>query len=371
MWAFLRTNLRRAKHLVGWLLGSRWYPWTESPPHRMLATLARIAYHRGAWPFRLAYIFLSAVLKHRERIYADHMNFTAALRGPVTQEALRSVVDWQRSILLSMRASGVSRGNGNLCIAGDVEDVQLDRVFSLFCVSGVFGDFSLFWGEPALKGARPWILTKAEQRRAARGEAPFALGAVPVLDAGAVDPEELARVLVPLFEPRRAVINYLKMTHPGAFIVALSLQEDADGFSDPALEQWLPHLREFRRRMPAVVFCLLNRTRVGQPATAASRDVAPVRGLGLGLQEAIVLAQEANAYLGCLDVFGLAAIGARRPGIYFDPSGRDRRDSERLVWTVAEWSPARSLDVLRTLIRRSGPPWDRMDGAFARSAGRP
>jgi hypothetical protein len=92
-----------------------------------------------------------------------------------------------------------------------------------------------------------------------------------------------------------------------------------------------------------------------------SPGIAPVRCLGFGLADAIALARGANAFLGCLDAFGLAALGARRPGVYFDPTGRELQDPDRRVWVLTDPSPDRTLEALRTVIRRGGvagiPSW--------------
>jgi hypothetical protein len=101
-----------------------------------------------------------------------------------------------------------------------------------------------------------------------------------------------------------------------------------------------------------VALCLLNRTTVGQwPGGPAIVDIAPVRGLGFGVQEGIVFAQMADAYLGVLDAFGLAALSAGRPGIYLDPSGLAPREPGRHAWIVGQASDEECLTRLAAIVR--------------------
>jgi len=96
--------------------------------------------------------------------------------------------------------------------------------------------------------------------------------------------------------------------------------------------------------------------------------IACVRGLGLGLADALALAQAADVYLGRLDVFGLAAMAAGTPGVYLDPSATDRQSRPpeltelgpagarvaeprgECSWRRAEESPEASLATLRLLV---------------------
>src|SRR5262249_42143268 len=181
--------------------------------------------------------------------------------------------------------------------------------------------------------------------------------------------EALQRVFAPRLDPRRTVQGYLKAAHPGNLIVAVSLPEDADGFCDGALRLWAPHLERFQQETRRISLCLLNRTIHGAGAVAPPLDaIACVRGLGLGLADALALAQAADVYLGRLDVFGLAAMAAGTPGVYLDPSAADPRLRTRAPtalgpvgarvaeprgecsWRRAEDSPEASLAALRLLV---------------------
>lgn len=355
----LKRNVRRSLSLARWAFGRRVYPWTESPPHRLLGFLGQVAYRGHSPAHRLAYIVLAALLKHREQVYADKMNFVATARGRVSPEVLRNFVVWQRKILQNQEVPPGFRIHGSLCVTGGQDDVQVDRLFSVFCLSEVFNNLSIFWGEETMVQSLPLLLTRAERGRAAAQDIRFDLDAASDADVRVVELEVMPRAFSPLFEPRRTLTTYLKVAHLRAFVVALSLAEDGDGFCDAELRQWLPHLGAFRREFPGVAFCLLNRTMLGQNnAEPPVRDVAPVRGLGFGLQDAVATAQGADAFLGRLDVFGLAAISVRRPGVYFDSSNGDRHDPERLVWMFVHPTPQQCLAALRVLIRQCRPDWN-------------
>jgi hypothetical protein len=57
---------------------------------------------------------------------------------------------------------------------------------------------------------------------------------------------------------------------------------------------------------------------------------------GLTLQDAICLAQIADGYLGVLDIFGLAAHSARRPGVYVPLEDGDFSRAEKTSQTASE-----------------------------------
>jgi hypothetical protein len=263
---------------------------------------------------------------------APTVNVTASVRGPVTQEAVRNVVAWQ----LAMPPDAAAVGHGRLWIADDAEAVQLDRVLSLVCLSGIFRTFEVVFDAPSRALPLP----------------PFDLGAPHALALGPTEIARLQRALPMPFDGRRTATNYLKIAHPRAFVVALSLLEDDDGFVGEELGKWLPHLHRFCGEAPGVAFCLLNRTMPSrfddQPAPA---EVSPVRSLGFSLADAIALAQLADAFIGRLDAFGLAASAAGRPGVYVDAANAGCVDAERAAWFLADASPEPCLDVLRVVLR--------------------
>jgi GT2 family glycosyltransferase len=262
----------------------------------------------------------------------------ARIDAPVSQLTLRDVVLWQGEIV---RAADLSSAETKVaaCIAVSTphDEVRLDPLLSLLCTSRTFTDFSIVWGDPP--DPRTW----ADARR------------VGARDRGTAESSSVDDVLMtfaPLLEARRVVAQYFKTAHPRAFVVAVSLPEDEDGFCDAELERWLPRFACFRAEWPAVALCLLNRTTVGQwPASPALVDIAPVRGLGFGVPEGLVFAQMADAFLGVLDAFGLAALSAGRPGIYLDPIGMAPREPGRHAWIVRQASDDECLTRLAAIVR--------------------
>ncbi len=347
---------RRFFRLCQWLLGFRTYAWAQSPLHRDLARLMRAAKRGNTRLHRLIFMLSAALLKHREQVYATRRNFVATLRGPVSAKVLQNVALWQLGIRRNPEIPLDHKAHGHLCVTGDPEIPQLDRLFSLVCLSEVLSDFSVFWGEASAAQHLPLVLTGSEQRWGASHDVQFDLNQPRQVDLGALQGYEWQWIFAPRYDPWRTATSYLKVAQPRALVVALSLPEDDDGYCDVALQQWLPHLRHFSQESPGTVFCLLNPTTLGlHHAEPSPPGVAPVRRLGFGIADAIALAQGANAFIGCLDAFGLAAMGTHRPGVYFDSMGKDLHEPERGTWVLTDSSPERALNALRIVIRQAGP----------------
>ena len=125
---------------------------------------------------------------------------------------------------------------------------------------------------------------------------------------------------------RKYANDLLKLTLPGRYVVAVALREREDGDVEPdELEFWLGLIDTLRTQHPQAAFVMLNCL----PPSHWREWPAHIRFArhhGLSLQDTICLAQIADGYLGVLDLFGLAAHSAGRPGIYVplengDPSG--------------------------------------------------
>ena len=128
---------------------------------------------------------------------------------------------------------------------------------------------------------------------------------------------------------RKSANDFLKLALPGRFIVAVALRESEDGEVEPAeLEFWLGLIEALRARHPHAAFVMLNCLPPSQ-----WREWPPhvrfARHAGLSLQDAICLAQIADGYLGVLDLFGLAAHSAGRPGVYVPLEDGDLSGGER------------------------------------------
>lgn len=335
--------LERASRGMGWLLGRRRYRWPEGPADRFAMRLCRRLDRGRSWSHRLAFAVVAAGLKHREQALAEGTDVNASLSGPAEMNALTSLAVWQCELLQDPRTPRFPRRmHAHLSVHGNADEMPLDRLLSLLCISDVFDDFSVRWDGAASPGGMP----------AARAlEASVSVARTCLVRPR---PELLERVFGPRFDPRRAVHGYLKAAHPGKLIVAVSLPEDADGFCDGVLAAWAPHLQRFDEELPGISLCLLNRTVHGAGGVAQPlRGVACVRGLGLGLADALALAQIADVYLGGLDLFGLAAMAAERPGVYLDPAAREEPKTN-LQWRQADDAPDASLAALRLLMNELG-----------------
>ena len=287
---------------------------------------------------RAARLLSRALLKRDAAQRAVARVCMARIDAPVSQQTLRDIVLWQGDIV---RAEDLNSTETKVaaCIAIPAahDEARLDPLLSLLCTSNIFADFSIVWGDPP--DSRTWADTPRVGAR----------------DHGTAESSSVEDVLMTFAAPleaRRVVAQYVKAAHPRAFVVAVSLPEDEDGFCDAELERWLPRFACFRAEWPAVALCLLNRTTVGQwPGSPALVDVAPVRGLGFGVQEGLVFAQMADAFLGVLDAFGLAALSAGRPGIYLDPTGMAPREPGRHAWIVRQASDDECLTRLAAIVR--------------------
>ena len=115
---------------------------------------------------------------------------------------------------------------------------------------------------------------------------------------------------------RKYANDLLKLTLPGRYVMAVALREQEDGDVEPdELEFWLRLMDTLRTQHPQVAFVMLNCL----PPSRWREWPAHIRFArhhGLSLQDTICLAQIADGYLGVLDLFGLAAHSAGRPGIY-------------------------------------------------------
>src|SRR5262249_22442764 len=115
---------------------------------------------------------------------------------------------------------------------------------------------------------------------------------------------------------RKEANDYLKLALPGRFVIAVALREREDGAPEPSeLELWLALIERVRARNVRAAFVILNCLLPSQQREWPAQ-VRFARNEGLTLQDAICLAQIADGYLAVLDIFGLAAHSAGRPGVY-------------------------------------------------------
>ena len=117
-------------------------------------------------------------------------------------------------------------------------------------------------------------------------------------------------------DARKRTQEFFKTALLRQLVIAVSLKEDADGTVDAAELNWLLRVLDpVVERHPRLGFVILNQLRPSLwqrwPA-----HIHFARHQGLSLQDAISIAQFADSYFGVLDIFGLAANAAARPGLY-------------------------------------------------------
>ncbi|MEQ8345892.1 MAG: hypothetical protein RIB84_22200 [Sneathiellaceae bacterium] len=341
----LTRYLRIGWNLLLFATGAREYHWALSPLQQSVNYVASLASRQRDKPYwqRVA-VYCYGLLKFRENHYFDGMNFVARLRGPLTQAGLRNFILWQERMVRNQQLPPGFKFNAAILVQ-DGEDMQTDRLFSALCLSDTVNGFSLFWdkAEAERAFAVPLGLTDAESRRMRAGEGIFDLGlalpqaapgpaaraghpAPPGADAGRVmaDADLLAaehdgvpRAFHPSLDPRRQVTHFIKIAHPRGYRLAVSLPESADGFADESLAAWLPHLQVLADREESLTICLLNRFVQGADGVSKlPRGIHAIRQAGLTEQDVLAFAMEAEGFFGCLDIYGLAARSAGRPGIY-------------------------------------------------------
>lgn len=350
--ARLPGRLGRLYGWFGWITGRRPYPPTVNSPRQLYALIAHNMARRSYF-FRTLYTVAGGLLKYRERISADRMNFGAKLHGPITADTLRNAVLWQHIVLNTPPYK--LKAHANLHISGSDEEVQLDRLMSVLLMSDVFANVNIFFDEQAAQDAHVFALTIAEERRGREGE--YGLNASQQIHAEMFDNPGWVRIFSHIstgFEWN--VNNYLKTVHPGAFVVALGLPENGDGFCDEWILPWEEAVRTIAPEIPDATFVVLNR--VG-PSALQSRAgsvrsaITFARKAGLTLAETACLAQKADAFIGQMDMFGFAARAARRPGIYMMSSERaDLSDFKAGIIHTGLVAPGEAVAQLRTLLAK-------------------
>lgn len=332
-----------------WARGWRHHPLSSSPPERLLSMITSRARGRLGAYFRAIYLFAAAVLKFRERLLFDRVNFSAMLRPPVNSAMLRGLAQWQQAVL-EMRPA-VPKAHLNIHVA-DAHGAQLDRLVSTLLLSDAIGNISFFLDEHAASAARTSASTVREESRAV---APFDLNADVAVDVRELSSDRLAQVFSASIGFDGNVNTYLKVVHQGAVVVALSLPESDDGFCDAALGEWRDVLEAFEAPIADVSFVILNAVSSAVSlGTSTKSAVSFARVAGLSFAEALRLAQQADVFVGELDAFGIAALCAHRPGVYLGdavgiPVQADSQVFERKVFQRSV-SAAQACGYLREIL---------------------
>jgi hypothetical protein len=308
---------------------------------------------------------LSVYAKTRQRAASDDRNFVLRLHGPIDQTALRNLLIWQNHVLPSCLPDDVEADIALVLASRSSGDARLLDLFSLALMLERVRSFSVFWDEQTAVGTTSVVMSERELRRWRASEETSDLGRMPRDVTHEVALLGTRGGVKLLQHGRRYANDFLKMALPGRFIVAVGLREDEDGTVEAKdLGCWLDLIERLHARHPLVAFVVLNRLAPSQwrqwPA-----HLRFARHQGLTLQDTICLAQIADGYLGVLDVFGLAAHSAGRPGIYVpleegEPSrpdgdasqaaqimvgGRDRATIEAAIEGFGGFAPAHSAGL--------------------------
>jgi hypothetical protein len=280
---------------------------------------------------RVLVLRLSVHAQMRERASMDERNFSLRLSGPLDQGALRNLLIWQNHVLPSSFQQDDGRQVDIVLVltAGSERETRLFDLFSIALMLERVRSFAVFWDEETATTTTSILLSEREFTRwRAAGEASD-LGNMPRALTRKVERCGTRGGIKLLPHGRKSANDFLKQALPGRFIVAVALRENEDGEIDPdELEFWLDSIGTLRARHPRAAFVLLNCLSPSQwrewPA-----HVRFARHHGLNLQDTICLAQIADGYLGVLDLFGLAAHSAGRPGVYVPLEDGDPSTGER------------------------------------------
>lgn len=279
---------------------------------------------------RILVLRLSVIAKLSERARDDNRNFVLRLDGPIDQAALRSLLIWQNHVLPSY-----CRDDGNLQVdvtlvlaSGREDEARLFDLFSIALMLERFRSFAAVWDEATAAAAATKVMSEGELSCWRTAGQASDLEKIP---REIISQVELCGTTggVKLFTHGRKYANdFFKLALPARFIIAIGLRERADGTVEAGeLELWLGLIEKLGARRSDVAFVVLNCLAPLQwrewPA-----NVRFARHQGLTLQDTICLAQIADGYFGVLDIFGLAAHSAGRPGIYVPLEDGDLPRSE-------------------------------------------
>jgi hypothetical protein len=280
--------------------------------------------------WRAVLLRLAVHAETRERAISEGRSFALRLSRPLDQTALRNLLVWQNHVLpLALPPDDDLLVDITLMLTNRSEsEARLFDLFSTALMLERIRSVAVFWDEESAAGPAPVLASERELlgRRTAAG-----VGDLANLPSDTTREVELhgSRGGVKLLPLGRKYVNdFLKVALPGRFVIAVGLREREDGtVASEELEFWLGLLDKLYARNPRAGFVVLNCLPPSQWREWPAHLRFP-RHQGLTLPDAICLAQFAAGYLGVLDIFGLAAHSAGRPGLYVplevgEPSYRD------------------------------------------------
>src|SRR5215831_624984 len=255
-----------------------------------------------SYVFRALLMQLSVAAEARERKHSGDRTRALRVAGPIDQRALRNLLIWQNHVLPSQSLQERDRSTDVVLVLANSRESE-SRLFDLLSIALML--------ERLRNVAVTW-----EEEGATVGKTATDLGQVPRNVIDQVEARGTRGGIKLLSDGRKRANDFFKLAWPGRRIIAVGLRERQDGTAEPdQLELWLNLLELLARGRADLAFVVLNRLAPSQwrewPA-----HVRFARHQGLTLQDAVCLAQVADGYVGVLDVFGLAAHSAARPGVY-------------------------------------------------------
>jgi len=308
-----------------------------SPSLRDYVQARRPLQHRIGVLARTLLLLQGADARLRELARSQQSTFALKIEGRLDQRVLRNLLIWHNHVVRSSFDDREERAiDIALVLASACGDER--RVFELISASFMLEqvrNISVFWGEESVDLAVPTLISNtAPDCQRARREA-WDLGRTPVDLVDYVTRRGTAGGIKVVQDARKRTQDFFKTALLGQVVIAVSLKEDADGTVDPTELAWLLHaLDTVVERHSRLGFVILNRLAPSRwqrwPA-----HIRFARHQGFSLQDAISIAQFADGYIGVLDIFGLAANAAARPGIYVPLD-----EGELLAPPAVEHSPA-------------------------------
>jgi len=265
---------------------------------------------------RCILVLASAAIKLKEISRSGPRDVAVRVDNAVNAAVLRNLLIWQNEILSARPGFNDNNRPVDITISfGDAASTA-PRMFDLASIALLlerFRSVCLLWHEDK----------NGEGLKAQSANSGFAgLGGVDDLSQPPFD--VLSHVAKSgtkggirlLADGRKHANDYFKIALPQQLIVAVGLREDSDGaVESDELDRWLPKLEDISARHPMISFAVVNRVNPSQRAKR-SAHIRFTRHDGFSLQHAISVAQTADAYLGALDIFGLAAFASGRSGVY-------------------------------------------------------
>jgi hypothetical protein len=289
-----------------------------SPSLREYVQARRPLQHRVGLLARTLLMLQAADARLRELARSPRRMFALRIEGRVDQRVLRNLLIWHNHAIGPLFADRDEQPiDVALVLASACGDES--RLFELISASFMLErvrNISVFWGEESVDAAVPTLTgnAAADAQRAPR-EA-WDLGRMPVDLVDHVTRRGTAGGIKVVQDARKRTQDFFKTALPRQVVIAVSLKEGADGTVDAAELNWLLQVLDgVVERYPRLGFVILNRLAPSRWQTWPVH-IRFARHQGFSLQDAISIAQFADGYLGVLDMFGLAANAAARPGVY-------------------------------------------------------